>query len=66
MRQHPSDLGPQVSWRGSLWAQGLAVVPRCSRTGLTALPLRHYRYQHGTSNAAFGRVDNRDEIELTS
>ena len=65
MRQHPFDLGPQVSW-GASWAQGLAVVPRCSRTGLTALPLRHYRYQHGTSNAAFGRVDNRDEIALAS
>jgi hypothetical protein len=65
MRQHPFDLGPQVSL-GALWAQGPAVAPRCSRTGLTALPLRPYRYQHGTSNAAFGRADNRDEIELTS
>jgi len=64
MRQHPFDLGPRVSW-GASWAQGLAVVPRCSRTDLTALPLRHYRDQHGTNNAAFGRADTRDEIKLT-
>ena len=62
MRQHPFDLGPQVSWGH----HGLRGLPRCSRTGLTALPLRHYRDQHGTSNVAFGRVDNRDKIELTS
>src|SRR4051794_37759311 len=66
-RHAPASLRPRTAGLlGASWAQGPAVVPRCSRTGLTALLLRYYRDQHGTSNAAFGRVGNRDEIALAS
>jgi len=42
-RHAPASLRPRTAGLlGALWAQGPAVAPRCSQTGLTALPLRHY------------------------